>query len=261
MLTWPCGRQWRAAAHCAGQNPGNVARGRPRALRGWRSTGSCPSTGAAARLLGSKEGEWHHLSSLCPFQASCLGRDYGQENQGKWLSIAAASGNGEGWVLGGMQLTHNHDVVPVVMVTEVEVAASGSVALGHQRCVLGVPLQDTFCPHGQEAQHKQQEQPQAPQQLPAAQVWTPLGCPRQEQLEYSAGKSAWMGEGRPQEQAGPQPLSAAVLPPHLGRALPVKLEDYGAIHGGKAQQADPAQHDTSEHTGFKVQDEDLAGSE
>lgn len=53
------------------------------------------------------------------------------------------------------QLTHNHDVVPVVMVAEVEVAASGSVTSSHQRCMLDAWLQDARCPHNQETQHQQ----------------------------------------------------------------------------------------------------------
>lgn len=51
------------------------------------------------------------------------------------------------------QLTHNHDVVPAVVVAEVEVAACGSVASGHQGCVLDASFQDPRRPHSQEAQH------------------------------------------------------------------------------------------------------------
>lgn len=73
------------------------------------------------------------------------------------------------------------------MVTEVEVAASGSVTPGHQRCVLDAWLQDARCPHNQEAQYQQQELSQTPQQLPAAWVWPPLGSSRQKQLEHPEG--------------------------------------------------------------------------
>lgn len=75
----------------------------------------------------------------------------------------------------------------MVVVTEVEVAAGGSVASGHQRRVLDAWLQDTSCPHNQETQYQQQELSQALQQLPTAWVWASLGCSRQKQLEHPEG--------------------------------------------------------------------------
>lgn len=49
-LTWPRGRQRREAARCAGRCSCSVAHGRRRERLGWRSTRSCPSTGAAPQL-------------------------------------------------------------------------------------------------------------------------------------------------------------------------------------------------------------------
>lgn len=48
--------------------------------------------------------------------------------------------------------------------------------------------------------------------------------------------------------------------PHSGevcRALPIKLQYDGPIDDGKAQQPDPAESDTAEHTGLEVEDEHL----
>lgn len=39
--------------------------------------------------------------------------------------------------------------------------------------------------------------------------------------------------------------------------VPVKLQDDGPVHDGKAQQANPPQEDTSKHTGIEVQDHHL----
>lgn len=75
------------------------------------------------------------------------------------------------------QLTHNHDVVPAVVMAEVEVTARGSVASGHQGRV-DASFQGPHRPHHQEAQHEQQEQPQPLQQPPIAQVGAPLGRAR-----------------------------------------------------------------------------------
>lgn len=79
------------------------------------------------------------------------------------------------------------------MVTEVEVAAGGSVASGHQRRVLDAWLQDARRPHNQEAQYQQKELPQTPQQLPTAWMWTPLGRSRQKQLEHPEGGKVHVG--------------------------------------------------------------------
>lgn len=160
ILTWLRGRQRRAAAHCAGRCPCSVARGKLRAQPGWRSRGSCPRTGAASPLWGSRKGQsWHHLSSQAtPFS---VGLAVGSQGQGSGYK---AGGTGPGdhggaeprtkmrW-LRQKQLTHNHDIVPAVMVAEVEVAARGSVALDHQGRVQDVSLQDPHRPHSQEAQH------------------------------------------------------------------------------------------------------------
>lgn len=94
------------------------------------------------------------------------------------------------------ELTHNHDVVPVVMVTEVEMAASGGVTPGHQRCVLDAWFQDTRCPHDQEAQYQKQELPQTLQQLPAAWVRPPLCSSGQKQLEHPEGSKVHGGWGQ-----------------------------------------------------------------
>lgn len=82
------------------------------------------------------------------------------------------------------QLTHNHDVIPVVVMAEVEVTARRSVATGHQGC-MAASFQGPRCPHHQEGQHEQQEQPQPLQQPPIAEVGAPLGRARQKQLENS----------------------------------------------------------------------------
>lgn len=39
--------------------------------------------------------------------------------------------------------------------------------------------------------------------------------------------------------------------------VPVQLEDDGAIHDGKTQEANPPQEDTAKHAGMEVQDHDL----
>ena len=39
--------------------------------------------------------------------------------------------------------------------------------------------------------------------------------------------------------------------------VPVQLKDDGAVHDGKAQQANPPQQDTAEHAGMEVQDDHL----
>lgn len=95
------------------------------------------------------------------------------------------------------------------MVTEVEVAASGSVTPGHQSCVLGAWLQGARCPHNQEAQYQQQELPQTPQQLPATWVWHPLGSSRQKQLEHPEGSKVHGGWGQSPELCPLLPSAAA----------------------------------------------------
>lgn len=90
------------------------------------------------------------------------------------------------------QLTHNHDVVPAVVMAEVEVAARGSVASGHQGRV-AASFQGPHGPHHQEAQHEQQEQPQPLQQPPSTQVGAPLSRARQKHLEHPT--RVWMVDG------------------------------------------------------------------
>lgn len=52
------------------------------------------------------------------------------------------------------------------------------------------------------------------------------------------------------EKAGKQQYSGSA-------AVPVQLEDDGAIHDGETQETDPPQEDTSKHTGVEVQDHHL----
>lgn len=118
--------------------------------------------------MGSREGQsGRPLSSQpTPFSAGFAGRDRGKGSgtgqeeldQRTWKGRAGPS----------VRLTNNHGVVPAVVMAEVEVAARGRVASGHQAGVQHASLQDPHCPHSQEAQHEQQEQPQTPKLLPAA---------------------------------------------------------------------------------------------
>lgn len=163
VLTWPRGKWQRAAARCAGRCPCSAARGKLRAQPGRRSRGSCRSTGAASQLQGSREGKSrHHLSSqAAPFSA---GLAVGRPGPGLWVqgrrSRTRGPLGGEGQSPGSewdwtqrKQLTPNHDIVPAVVVAEVEVATRGSVASGHQGHVQEASLQDPHRPHSQEAQH------------------------------------------------------------------------------------------------------------
>lgn len=94
--------------------------------------------------------------------------------------------------------------------TEKEVAAGGSVASDHQRHELA-SLQDARRPHGQEAQHGEQEQRQAPQQLPAAQVWATLGRAGQKQLEHPAAAREHGEEMEGAGRGGARALCSPVL--------------------------------------------------
>lgn len=160
VLTWPRGKWQRAAARCAGRYPCSAARGKLRAQPGWRSRGSCPSTGAASRLQGSREGPPQQPGRpfLCRAgwgEAWARGLGTRQEEQDQ-RTAGGERGQSPGpewdWTQ-RKQLTPNHDIVPAVVVAEVEVATRGSVASGHQGHVQEASLQDPHRPHSQEAQH------------------------------------------------------------------------------------------------------------
>lgn len=161
VLTSPCGRQQRAAARCAGRCPCSAAHGKLRAQPGWHSRGSCPSTGAASRLQGTREGQRRHRlsSQASPFSA---GLARGRPGPGVWVQGRRSRTRGPPGVQSPgpewdwtqrKQLTHNHDIVPAVVVAEREVAACGSVASDHQGHVQDASLQDCHRPHSQEAHH------------------------------------------------------------------------------------------------------------